>query len=311
MPGLTTVAKKEFLDHISSRKFLLIFGTLLIVVLVSALQGAQTQQGEGAPPTFLSLSQTLTLLRQMVTNISLVGGILAIALSFDAINREKTIGSLKILLSYPIHRDAVINGKFLGGLAVMVLVAITTFMVGIGAFVGVTGIPITVDSALRLITFLGMSIVYLTLFLGIGLLLSIMLSEPSTSLLGSVIVWLTSTSLLPNIGWAIASSVYPPRLTEFSEASGQKFSTFGPPPEFDQLNSIISGISPSYSFETAANSILQTSKLEFGGFGPPVEVTISLEQALMTALPYIVYLIAILVTIFSVCYVRFMREEIR
>ncbi len=39
MAGLFTMAKKEFLDIIGEKKFLLIFATLLIVILVSTFEG--------------------------------------------------------------------------------------------------------------------------------------------------------------------------------------------------------------------------------------------------------------------------------
>ncbi len=323
MSGIITIARKEFLDHVSSRKFLLIFGTLLIVVLVSAIQGASTftQTPEAG---VVSLSGALS---QMVSNISLIGGILAIAMSFDAINREKTRGSLKVLLSYPIYRDAVVNGKFLGGLAVMLVVAVTTFVAGIGTFVGITGIPLTADSAARLVLFLGMSIVYLTLFLGIGLLLSIVFPEPSTSLLGAMIVWLASAFLIPSLSFTISSIVYPPTfgrgsLGDLGGLTGQGSMTIiRGGSQAQLLERLISGISPSESFQTAVTSILTTSQLQFrpGQMnqtqrqtpGSITTIPINLQQALMTALPNTIYLVALLSVVFVICYIRFMREEIR
>ena len=41
MSGLFTIARKELLDIVTEKKFILIFATLLIVVLVSSFQGAQ------------------------------------------------------------------------------------------------------------------------------------------------------------------------------------------------------------------------------------------------------------------------------
>src|SRR4030042_4781331 len=107
MAGIFTIAKKELLDIFSEKKFLLIFGTLLIVVLVSTFQGAisysqsQSQTGTfpsvpGGPggnitrPVVIGTAQGLSnALSSMVTNFSLVGGLLALAISFDTINGER------------------------------------------------------------------------------------------------------------------------------------------------------------------------------------------------------------------------------
>jgi ABC-2 type transport system permease protein len=317
MPGLFTIAKKELLDIVTEKKFLLIFATLLIVVLVSSFQGYNvggsrtiaTIRGNNSeqeiPLIPVGSKNLYGAIDSMVNNFSMVGGLLALAISVDTINKERFSGSLKILLSYPVYRDAVIGGKYLGGLAAVTIVALTTFMAGIGVFVGVTGTPMTFDNTVRFLLFLGMSFVYLALFLGIGLLLSIVLPEPSTSLLAAMIIWLASTQLIPNLGWAIASIVYPSRL-EVTET----MSMFGPPPEFYLLKNTISGISPSFSFEKTIEGVLTTSKLEFSGF-TSINVPISLGQALMTALPNLVYLVFLLIVVFAVCYVTFTRQEVR
>ncbi len=237
MAGLFTMAKKEFLDIIGEKKFLLIFGTLLIVILVSTFQGgleysssqssttttttAPGGQGPGGnqtrPIQFMgSVSSLSTALSSMVTNFSLVGGVLAIAISFDTINSEKQRGSLKTLLSYPIYRDSIVYGKYLGGFLAITLVSIVTFMAGIGVFLSVTGLALTMDTVLRLLIFFGVSLVYMAIFLAIGLLLSIVLPQPSTSLLASMIVWLSSIQLIPNLGYAIGQILYPVRMS-FSE----------------------------------------------------------------------------------------------
>ncbi|MEM2094435.1 MAG: ABC transporter permease subunit [Candidatus Bathyarchaeia archaeon] len=322
MPGLIVIAKKEFLDHISSRKFLLIFGTLLIIVLVSAIQGAETFTSSPESGV-VNLSTALT---QMVNNISTVGGILAVALSFDVINREKVSGSLKVLLSYPIYRDTVLIGKFLGGLGVMIIVAVTAFITGVGTFVAITGVPLSPDSGLRLLLFLGMSILYLTLFLGIGLLFSIVFSEPSTSLLGAMIFWLASSFLIPNLAFTISTIVYPPTFGRQGIGAGMGATSpggqgtptiirFGEQAQF--LTRLISSISPSESFRTAVTTILTTSRIQFiptqsgQGSRSITTIPISLQQATLTALPNIIYLLALLCMVFAVCYIRFTREEIR
>jgi ABC-2 type transport system permease protein len=324
MAGLFTMAKKEFLDIIGEKKFLLIFATLLIVVLVSTFQGGlsysssqstsvtvitgnSTRPGGGGQGNFAfgsaqSLSNSLS---SMITNFSLVGGVLAIAISFDTINNERQKGSLKTLLSYPIYRDTIVYGKYLGGLIAVTLVATITFLAGIGVFVSVTGLAMTMDTVIRLLIFFGVSLVYMAIFLAVGLLLSIVLPLPSTSLLASMIVWLSSIQLIPNIGYAIGQILYPVR---FSLTNGRP--SFATQTGFTTIRAIISGLSPSTAYENIVNSILTTNELQFTS-GSPTMISVNVTQAIATSLPSLLYFVGLLIAIFAAAYVIFTRQEIR
>ncbi len=324
MAGLFTMAKKEFLDIIGEKKFLLIFATLLIVVLVSTFQGGlsysssqstsvtvitgnSTRPGGGGQGNFAfgsaqSLSNSLS---SMITNFSLVGGVLAIAISFDTINNERQKGSLKTLLSYPIYRDTIVYGKYLGGLIAVTLVATITFLAGIGVFVSVTGLAMTMDTVIRLLIFFGVSLVYMAIFLAVGLLLSIVLPLPSTSLLASMIVWLSSIQLIPNIGYAIGQILYPVR---FSLTNGRP--SFATQTGFTTIRAIISGLSPSTAYENIVNSILTTNELRFTS-GSPTMISVNVTQAIATSLPSLLYFVGLLIAIFAAAYVIFTRQEIR
>jgi ABC-2 type transport system permease protein len=316
------MAKKEFLDIVGEKKFLLIFGTLLIVVLVSTFQGGLnysssqssvgtiSRQGEeqGGPGEFRVIGSAQGLssaLSSMVTNFSLVGGVLAIAISFDTINMERQRGSLQTLLSYPIYRDTIIYGKYLGGLIAVTMVSIITFLAGVGVFISVTGLPMTVDTAMRLLLFFGVSLIYMALFLAVGLLLSIVLPDPSTSLLASMIVWLASIQLIPNIGYAIGQILFPMRMS-FTGSTP----SFSMPTGFQAIRAVISGLSPSTTYENIVSSILTASRLEFSS-GSVTVVSVDLGQALLQSLPSLIYFVGLLVAVFAAAYVVFTRQEIR
>ncbi len=75
-----------------------------------------------------------------MTFVALIGPLLGIAVGFDAISSERVDRTLPRLLSQPIHRDDVINGRFVAGLAAIVLTALTAVVAGI-AIVGLGVIP--------------------------------------------------------------------------------------------------------------------------------------------------------------------------
>jgi ABC-2 type transport system permease protein len=326
MAGIFTIAKKELLDIFSEKKFLLIFMTLLIVVLVSTFQGAlsysqsQSQTGtiqigprEGGngpgdnprPITINSAQGLSTALSSMITNFSLVGGVLALAISFDTINGERQTGSMKTLLSYPIYRDKIVYGKYLGGLAVVAIVSTITFIAGMGVFLGFSGLALTADTLIRFFVFYLVSLVYMAIFLAVGLLLSIVTPQPSTSLLASMIIWLASIQLIPNIGYAIAQILYPVRIRFQGGAP-----SFTAQPGFETIRTIISALSPSTTYEQIVNNLLTTNTIQFSS-GAVVIVSQGVDQALLASAPYLIYFVVILILIFAGAYALFMRQEIR
>jgi ABC-2 type transport system permease protein len=241
----------------------------------------------------------------MITNFSLVGGLLASVISFDTINGERQSGSMKTMLSYPIYRDKIIYGKFLGGLTVVTLVSLITFIAGLGVFIGFSGLALTVDTLLRLGVFFGVSLLYMAIFLAIGLLFSIVMPQPSTSLLASIVVWLASIQLIPNIGYAVAQVFYPMRMIFRGDMP-----SFASQPGFDAVRSVISAFSPSTTYEQIVNSVLTSSRLQFSS-GAVAIVSQGVGQSILTSAPNLIYFAILLVALFASAYVLFMRQEIR
>jgi ABC-type transport system involved in multi-copper enzyme maturation permease subunit len=64
---------------------------------------------------FLMLFSATGALFSMVQFVAFFGPLIGLVLAFDSINRERADGTLIKLISQPIYRDAVINGKFLAG----------------------------------------------------------------------------------------------------------------------------------------------------------------------------------------------------
>lgn len=115
-----------------------------------------------------------------------------LAMGFDAINRERTQGTLNRLVSQPIHRDAVINAKFLAGTTV---VFIMIFFVGI--MVGGLGWPFWHpaggEELLRIFSYLLLTAVYTALWLGVSILCSTLCKHAATSALIVIAVWIYLT----------------------------------------------------------------------------------------------------------------------
>jgi ABC-type transport system involved in multi-copper enzyme maturation permease subunit len=198
LPGIITIAKKEFMDHVSDQTFLLCFGTLLVVMVASTfyqLDYIHQQMVTLVPNAGFIESEiwkdnrTSEMLQTVLTgDISSLGVLVAIALSFNSINKERTEGSLRVLLSYPISKAKIILGKLLGGFIVIVIVVLTSMVISLSIEMYSLSIPLTGEVLLRLVTIIGLGIVLLAFFLCLGTGVSVVVRDASTCLISLLII---------------------------------------------------------------------------------------------------------------------------
>ena len=150
----------------------------------------------------------MTIFYSVMTSLSLVGMALAVAIGFDLISKEKEEGSLKSLLSHPIFRDSVINGKAIAAAALLTVAIAITFlvMVAIMLFEGV--VPAGDDLA-RLVAFFGATLLYCIVFLGISIMVSTLVKNSTMSILCILGIFLIAYSL-PGISSDLVNIVIGP-----------------------------------------------------------------------------------------------------
>ena len=129
-------------------------------------------------------------LPSFVIFINFLGPLLGIALGFDAINSEQSKGTLSRILSQPIHRDYLINAKFVGALIVIGSMLLTLALLVMGFGLIAIGIPPTAEEFLRIIAFVVVSIIYVAFWLNLSIFFSIKFKQAATSALACVAVWL-------------------------------------------------------------------------------------------------------------------------
>ena len=158
--GLLVIYRKEMADHIHSRRFFIVLCLILITSFASIYGSVSTlieDSLSGLQADYLFL-QLFTLssgtIPSFMSFIALLGPFVGITLGFDAINSEMTEGTMNHLVSQPVYRDSVINGKFLAA-ATMIFVMVFSMGLIIGA-VGllVIGIPPSAEEVGRIFVFL-------------------------------------------------------------------------------------------------------------------------------------------------------------
>ncbi len=215
--GVITIAKKEFLDHIRSRKFLLIIGILTIVACVGILNGVSeyhenvklydqmqkysSSSNDDTSPisSYLKVKPSVLLVfHQMSTLVAVIGGVLGIAMGFDLVTKEKESKSLKLLLAHPAYRDEVINGKALGGIAA-IAIALAIVLVLSLALLLITGLVPDGLELLYILLFSAVTFLYIFTCFAISLLVSTACEESGKALIYSLVIFIVLGFLIPTV----------------------------------------------------------------------------------------------------------------
>ncbi len=336
------VAKKEFIDCITSKKFLLIFGIFLLLIFSSSFHGIHEynenikkyqnmldNQAEGSFFSFLPEPKLPNIFQSLVEFIAMIGAILAIVLGYDSISEEKKRGTLKVLLSYPLYRDNVINGKFIGKIFVLILTLGVSLLLATGTIL-FSGIRITGYDVISILIFFFGSVVYMTLFLGVGMFFSSFAKDDSSALLNSIIVWLVSAILIANFAFMITNIVAPSDAIYYSGGGGSISITANSAEEADKLKTdlfekmekrqniqrAVNIISPTENYKKFSNAVLNPGEISMlesvmSAVNQEERREPTLKDALGSNLTEIILLIVISVILFVATYIVFMRQDIR
>ena len=330
MAGVMTVCRKELADHLGSKRYILLFALILLLSTLSAYQGVNYIRN-ATSSSFIAIFSGAQYGFSFTYLMVYFGPIIGLALGFDAINKERTSGSLSTLLSQPIYRDSVINGKFLGGTLALSLLTVSTIGIMCGVAVPLLGFVPTLDDISRIVLFTLLTVLYLAFWLGLGILFSTVTKKTSTSILMSVTTWILCSIIITVIAMLVANMLAPISLPTMPTRGGSFNQTIqggfnitritqseeyrAQYERYSAIQTNIQRISPAYLYNEAASSILgviggTSGFIERGGGGTPFQ-QLELTQGLMASWPEITAIAVGLVICFAASYMLFLRLEIR
>jgi len=207
------VLRKELADHINSKRFIILFALALLAAIFAIYVAFQNIRGAVTAETEFVFLKLFTVsggtLPSFLFLISFFIPIIGIALGFDAVNSERTSGNLSRLLSQPIYRDSVINGKFLAGLAILAIITVSIIAIVAGLGLRMIGVPPSSEEVLRLLVFALISIIYGAFWMALAVLFSVFFNRAATSMLASIGLWIFFFFFMSVIAGAIASAQIP------------------------------------------------------------------------------------------------------
>lgn len=292
---MATIFRKEMADYFTSIRivilFLLVFGASA-AGLFASFQGIR---GVGVDTGFVFLKLFTTSgseIPSLTTFIALFVPIIGIALGFDAINSERSSGTLSRILSQPIYRDNVINAKFLAGIATLFIMLFATMLIVAGYGLRMIGVPPSSEEIIRLFLYLILTVIYGAFWMGLAILFSVLFRKIATSLLSSIGLW-----LFFGFFWV---SLIVPAIAKTTEAS-LLLQRISPNTLFGEATTVL--LLPIWR---GAGLLTAGEELQYMILNP-----LSLGQSMLIIWPHIIGLIGITAICFAASYVLFMRQEIR
>jgi ABC-2 type transport system permease protein len=308
-----TIFRKELADYFTSVRCIVV---LLLVFAISAmaLHAAylgMRQETQVTEFVFLRLfttpEQAIPALLNFPTIIALFFmPFIGIALGFDAINSERSRGTLSRVLSQPVFRDNVINAKFLASIFTLSIMATASMLIIGGYGLRIIGVPPSSEEFIRLFIYLVSIIIYGAFWIGLAMLFSVLFRWVGSSLLTSLAFWLFfGLFYIFMVAPALAGAMAP-TADGTTQALIQNY----------EMQQLLLRISPSYLFLESSTALLlplvrTLGVVTLGEAAYMIPNPLSLGQSLLLVWPHLTILIGLTAACFGVSYVVFMRQEIR
>lgn len=286
------IAQKEFTDNVWSPRFIILILTFTIAIFsVSYISG--TAAGDTIFIGFLDVSQV----------ISLFLPFMGVALGFDAINKERDAGSLNVLLTHPVYRDNIIAGKTLGAMITLALVVLISTVTVVGTMLVASGAELSSLMFNRLAIFAILTYLYLSIFLALSILSSVVTKNSIKSLVYNIAIWLVLCIVFGMIVTTVASIITGHKPTDLDDSN-----------RFLELNAGIQKLSPAHHYAMTVNGVPSLSWLGISSERPNVggifDAEHTLEQWWNEFWINVLILIIAPVFLIIIAFITFLRQDI-
>lgn len=308
--GLSAIYHKEMADHIRSRRFLIVLGLILLTSFASiygAVSGMTSDAQAGSDFQFLQLFiMSGNSIPSFISFIGLLGPFVGLTLGFDAINSERSEGTLNRLVSQPVYRDAIINGKFLAGAAMIFLMVFSMGILISAVGLMVIGIPPESEEVGRIFVCLVFTAIYICFWLALSILFSVICRHAATSAMLGIALWIFFALFMGLAVNILTGILYPVN----------QMSTVGSVMDYYECQANLNRLSPYYLYSEAVSTIMNPSVRSTNIILPQqlsgaITGYLSLGQSMLLVWPHLTGLLALTAVMFAISYIAFMRKEIR
>jgi ABC-type transport system involved in multi-copper enzyme maturation permease subunit len=141
--------------------------------------------------------------------ITAVLSLMAIVFSYDTFCGEKQRGTLRLTIAYPVPRETLVLGKWVGGFITLLLPYLVALLCGLLLLILGFGIHLEATSWACLGLMVGASILYLGAMYSLGTWLSTCFERPVTAMVVLLMIWVIMVILVPSLGPYVAERLAP------------------------------------------------------------------------------------------------------
>ncbi|HTN19267.1 MAG TPA: ABC transporter permease subunit [Pelobium sp.] len=308
------IVNKEIADHIRSWRFIVLI-TLIVLTFVASIYASvghlRTAVGNTNDPdhTFLYLkllTATDNSMPPFHVLLSFLAPLLGIGLGFDALNAEQNNGTLTRLVAQPIYRDNLLLAKFFSALILVSSLFLVLVLLMLGGGLMLTGVRMEPQELLRIMGFIGITIVYVAFWLGLSVLLSVAFRQTATSALSAIGIWLFFTVFYQILVTLIVKAWLPdPSFLSQQELLG-----------YNDLILNILRIAPNQLYTDASTTLLIPSVRSLGPLtmeqmAGAIPSPLPFRESLLIVWPQVSGMLAATISCFALSYYLFIRREIR
>ena len=308
MNRIWIIAEREFADSIRSKRFIVVVGIFILMFMLNlSMLSFASQVSE------LSLEDLF--LQTSISNLTFIASLLGIALGFSAISGEREKGTLLLILSRPVSRDQVLNGKTLGALAVIALSLFSSYFILIGLGMAGFNLAIDLDKVVRGALVLIFILLYSLVFYLASMFFSVISRRSSRSMVLALVFWIIMIIILPLIAFIIGTALAGPMPVgeENIEAQIEYWQ------KVSQIQASILSFTPDTNLQSIMRNLLgtpspygvevQVSVNETTTTTPPPPEAKSIPQAIIDSALNILVLIVYVVVFYGLSYMFFVARK--
>ena len=211
---IVTLARHEYRAAMRSRVLVALIGVLVLVTVVSVYIAAADYRGQLADYEAYRVAATaggvqriapsplalLSLLRGAMEYIEIIGAIIAIALGYLSVSRERANRTLPLIQSRPVTSRELATGNALGALGLITTLVAVTAVVGVLCLGFIGNDWINGAQAVKLLLAYFASVLYMFVFYCLGVACTSRSKVAANGLMLALGIWLIVVLVLPQIG---------------------------------------------------------------------------------------------------------------
>ncbi len=137
--------------------------------------------------------------------------LIALIFAYDAIAGERERGTLRLVVTHPVRRGQILLAKYISAMLCLLVPLLISLLLAVILLTTSTAISLSVSDFLRIGGIILSSIVYLSVFYLIGMLISTVTRRTGTALMLAMFVWGFWVLVYPN---AVLAAIAPPQTSQ-------------------------------------------------------------------------------------------------